>query len=891
MRRFIDRRTGSVRRLTFSRKQFFDCLLSIIFVLVPVAQMWGLAEETTLEMDSKPGVLLQTISAAGSTTLAQRRHSRTFAPPQLRGDGQIFSINLNSGTSSPAFNENLFFPFEYSGINSILSVPSVRFVGVRHYSRVSDLISVGVEASNTDPINRVELYLDGALISTNNVAPSNPNVFVNFSWNTAVFPNGKHMLEAKVYSVEGNVQSVFAVVLVHNITPTLPLPTATFTALPPTILSGQSSTLSWTTTNASTVSINQGVGAVALNGSTVVSPFVTMTYTLTASNATGTITRTATITVNTAQLPTATFTALPTSISAGQSATLSWATTNAETVTINQGIGSVALNGSTTVSPSVTTTYTLTASNAAGSFTKTATITVTPLQLPTATFTALPTSISAGQSSTLSWTTTNAASVTINQGVGGVALNGSTTVSPSVTTTYTLTASNAAGPFTTTATVTVTGPPTGNNITLNSAVRYQTMGGWEAASEAGQLYSPAWNNYKNSLLDQAVNDLGINRIRLEIKSGVENPVDYFAQWRAGQITEAVFNTRRYEIVNDNTNANVINPSGFKWSSLDHTINELVLPMRQRLAARGESLWINVNYVDFGSSPFEHKSTPAEYAEFVLATYQHMQSVYGFVPNSWEVILEPDTGSAAWSAAQIAQAIKAAGDLLAANGFTPNFVAPSVTNIANASSYIGQIASTSGAMAYVSEFAYHRYVGGTDTQLQTLANLATQYNKQTAMLEWIGASYLTLHQDLKVGQNSSWQQFTLAFPNAPDDGSQYYLVNDANPGNPVVTIGSRTKYFRQYFRYIRAGARRIEAQSGSSNLDPVAFINTNGKYVAVVKTETGISFTIQGLPAGNYGIKYTTASQYDINLADVSIATGQSLSTSIPALGVITVYAK
>jgi Bacterial Ig domain len=73
--------------------------------------------------------------------------------------------------------------------------------------------------------------------------------------------------------------------------------------------------------------------------------------------------------------------------------------------------------------------------------------------------------------------------------------------------------------------------PVGNVIALNRYVKHQIMEGWEANAETGQLYSAAWNNYKVPLLDQAVNDLGINRIRLEITSGAENPIDYFAQWR------------------------------------------------------------------------------------------------------------------------------------------------------------------------------------------------------------------------------------------------------------------------------------------------------------------------------------------------------------------------
>jgi len=433
--------------------------------------------------------------------------------------------------------------------------------------------------------------------------------------------------------------------------------------------------------------------------------------------------------------------------------------------------------------------------------------------------------------------------------------------------------------------------PTGNVIALNPFVKYQTMRGWEATDQAAQLYSPAWNNYKNQLFDMAVNDLGINRIRLEIKSGTENPVDYFAQWRAGQITEDQYNTHRYEIINDDSDPNHINPAGFKFSFLDNTINSVVLPIKQRVAARGERLWINVNYVDFGTSAFEHKNFPAEYAEFVLATYQHMQASFGFVPDSWEVVLEPD--GAAWSASQVAAAIKAAGDKLVANGFTPSFTAPSVMSASNAPAYIDQISQTNGAMSYVSEFSYHRYTGASSSILQQISDRAILYDKRVGMLEWIGADYVALHQDIKQGRNSSWQQFCLAGPISwgPDGGDRYYIIDDSVPANPVITMGSKTRFLTQYFRFIRAGSRRIQALSGNQNFDPLGFVNANGKYVVVVKAGSGGSFSIQGLPTGTYGITYTTANETSVALPDVSVGSGQSLSASIPAFGVITIYGR
>lgn len=71
-----------------------------------------------------------------------------------------------------------------------------------------------------------------------------------------------------------------------------------FTADSTTITEGESVGLSWVVSDASTVMINQGIGNVALSGSTSVSPITTTTYTLTATNSSGTITAMVTIAVN-----------------------------------------------------------------------------------------------------------------------------------------------------------------------------------------------------------------------------------------------------------------------------------------------------------------------------------------------------------------------------------------------------------------------------------------------------------------------------------------------------------------------------------------------------------------------------------------------------------------
>lgn len=80
--------------------------------------------------------------------------------------------------------------------------------------------------------------------------------------------------------------------------PPPPLPTATIGASPISIISGSTSTLSWTTANATIVSIDNSIGTVAANGSLVVSPTSTTTYILTATNSTGSVQAQVTVTVS-----------------------------------------------------------------------------------------------------------------------------------------------------------------------------------------------------------------------------------------------------------------------------------------------------------------------------------------------------------------------------------------------------------------------------------------------------------------------------------------------------------------------------------------------------------------------------------------------------------------
>jgi peptidoglycan-associated lipoprotein len=91
--------------------------------------------------------------------------------------------------------------------------------------------------------------------------------------------------------------------------PAAPAPTVaravinSFTAEPSTIERGQSSTLRWSISNATDMSIDRGVGAVQSQGQRQVFPTASTTYTLTASGPGGSDTKAVTVTVSTPPPP------------------------------------------------------------------------------------------------------------------------------------------------------------------------------------------------------------------------------------------------------------------------------------------------------------------------------------------------------------------------------------------------------------------------------------------------------------------------------------------------------------------------------------------------------------------------------------------------------------
>jgi hypothetical protein len=178
-------------------------------------------------------------------------------------------------------------------------------------------------------------------------------------------------------------------ITVRAATPAPAAPTVTLAASETTIPTGSTTTLNWSSKNAtSCVGSGGWSGTETTSGTHNISPTITTTYTLACTSAAGTVATSTKVTVDAAApvpAPTVTLTASSTTISSGGSSTLTWSTTNATSCTASGGwSGTETTSGTHSVSPTTTTTYTLACKGTGTTTQASDTVTVNATQTPTA---------------------------------------------------------------------------------------------------------------------------------------------------------------------------------------------------------------------------------------------------------------------------------------------------------------------------------------------------------------------------------------------------------------------------------------------------------------------------------------------------------------------------
>jgi len=321
-------------------------------------------------------------------------------------------------------------------------------------------------------------------------------------------------------SLASNTDSVTVVVGSQQVqNPTVNL-TADQTSLP----YNGSTTLRWTSTNATSCSGSGGVGgwpgAHPTNSSFSVGPLTnTVTYSITCYGSNGaSASDSVTVSVGNApvQNPTVTLTANPSSVAYNGASTISWNSSNATSCSASGGTNgwSGSKNTSGTFSGGNLTnsvTFYIACTNASGSANDSATVSVgnAPVQNPTVNLTANPSSVSYNGASTISWNSSNATSCTASGGTNG--WSGSKNTSGTFTTgnltnstTFYITCTNSSGSVNDSATVSVGNAPVQNptvNLTANpSSVSYNGAStiSWNSTNATSCSASGGTNGWSGS---------------------------------------------------------------------------------------------------------------------------------------------------------------------------------------------------------------------------------------------------------------------------------------------------------------------------------------------------------------------------------------------------------
>jgi hypothetical protein len=154
-------------------------------------------------------------------------------------------------------------------------------------------VTVSATASDNIGVVGVQFKLDGTNLSAEDT--TSPYSIV---WNSTTVPDGSHALTAVSRDAAGNTTTSTAVTVTVN---NAPPPTASLSSNKPWLYIGNSATLTWSSTNATSCTASGAwSGTLATSGTQIVSPAATSTYNLSCTGTGGTANASAAITVYTA---------------------------------------------------------------------------------------------------------------------------------------------------------------------------------------------------------------------------------------------------------------------------------------------------------------------------------------------------------------------------------------------------------------------------------------------------------------------------------------------------------------------------------------------------------------------------------------------------------------
>ena len=407
-------------------------------------------------------------------------------------------------------------------------------------------------------------------------------------------------------------------------------------------------------------------------------------------------------------------------------------------------------------------------------------------------------------------------------------------------------------------------------VTLHPEVKHQTTLGWGATAAGVDVPPPL----RDQILDEAVNDLGLTRLRLEPPGGNRATA------------------RRWEWENDNGDPDDINWAAFNTQALDWRVEHWVTPFKQRVEANGDpfTLYISPSFFNGGSSgeaPAWLVHSPGEYAELALSLILRLKDKHGITATYYSICNEAGNGNA-FSPQVVAEAIKALGPRLEALKLPTRIEFPECVNAGQSWRYIQFARDDEEVWKHVGLVTYHLY--GSKAERPQIRDLAHAKGIPTGQTEFMGTTIDNLYDDLTEGGCSVWEHYVMAgLSNSA--GSGCYLAANHN-----LTSFSRYPHywqFRQVMHYVRPGAVRIEAASDDPAIRPLAFVRDGKMTVVLINTrppQQPRKVELKGIIPALYRACCATGNQPYQELAYKGMADGDtSVTVDVPANSVFTMY--
>jgi len=405
-------------------------------------------------------------------------------------------------------------------------------------------------------------------------------------------------------------------------------------------------------------------------------------------------------------------------------------------------------------------------------------------------------------------------------------------------------------------------------VGLDPKVRYQTIRGWSCNPH----YLGAGAEQREQVLDDAVNQLGLTRVR----------------WQQPNGNRATM--RRWELENDDDDPDHADMARFNTADADRFVAAYVLPFKKRVEANGDpfELWLSPSFFKGGSTgdvPAFLLHSPGEYAEYATSFIQYLKSKYG-VETTHYVICNEAGNNNVFSPPVVAEMTKVLGARMAALGLPTRGQFPDGVNAHVTWRYIQAAKDDPEVWKHVDVLSYHWYGGKNQEAMAKIRAFAEQKGKSTAQSEFMHLRIDHLYDDLTIGGVSYWSIYGLGGPGPGGQNYKFHL------NNASFSRGRQFWNFRQVMHYVRPGAVRIGAASDEPAIRPLAFQKGGKTTVVLINTGRGAtprSVTVRGLPPGRYGVCQTVGAGPYRELGVKAADPKGDLAVDVARNGVLTIY--